>query len=256
MEETKQEVTGEGQQAVRAEKMQQKPEVAPKKKKMNGWLKLLIILIVIVIVLAIAASATGVYAVPGVSSVFGMNKPKDLGIKASPEALASLEKKIPMEIKSEQKSYGDLSQVFVGTLPYKGKTTDEEITSFLQRFEGNNPIFSGTQVKFIEGGMELSSMVNYQINAPAYAKVMVTRTGTQSIALDVVEGKLGIFNVPEEYLQQVEDWAEDQINTKMNEIEGFSMTSLEYHDGISDFNGSFPKTVYSNARGWSGLLLE
>lgn len=256
MEETKQDAVEGESKPVHDEKNQQKPDANLKKKKINGWFKLLIIVIVIVIVLAIAASATGVYAVPGVSSIFGMNKPKDLGIKASPEALASLEKKIPMEIKSEQKSYGNLSEVFVGTLPYKGQTTDEEITSFLQRFEGDNPIFSGTQVKFIEGGMELSSMVNYQVNAPAYAKVMVTRTGTQSISLDVVEGKLGIFNVPEEYLQQVEDWAEEQINTKMNEIEGFSMTSLEYHEGISDFNGSFPKTVYSNAKGWSGLLIE
>ncbi len=227
-----------------------------KLKKKHGLRTFIIVVLALIVAVVIAIAATGLYIIPGVSSVFGADKPKDLGVYPSEQALTSLESKISMQIKSERRSYDNVSDIFIGSAAFEEKTTDEEITSFLDRFQGSNSPFSDTQVKFIEGGMEISSMVDYKIKAPAYAKVMVSRSSENSIDLTLTEGRIGFFSVPEKYLSQAEEYFEDKINSTMAEISGFSMKTLEYHDGYSNFNGTFPEIVYSNDKGWSALLID
>lgn len=122
----------------------------PKAKKRH---KGLIWTIVILLILIIGVGATSVINVPGISSIFNVNKPKDLGIKASPAALTSVEQKMPVEITGGPEGLClACKQTYEGQIPITARRTSEEITSFLQLFpreEGD--ILKGTQVRFIEG---------------------------------------------------------------------------------------------------------
>lgn len=228
-----------------------------KPKKRHGFRNFLIVSVILILAVIVAVGATGLYNVPVVSSAFGANKPKDLGIKTSPDALASLKKKIPMTISGKPISYSEgADKIFSGQIPVDTRTTSEEITSWLQRFQGTNPSlpFTDVQAKKIEGGVEVSAMLSQYIKAPIYIKVMINRVSNKSISLDIQKAKIGIFNVPDNYLKQAQDWFTDQINESMTAIPGFSMEKLEYHDGYTDFKGTFPANARPSPKGWSDLL--
>jgi len=232
----------------------QSPKEAKKKKRHIGLWIFLIVCILIILGVVVAFGATGAYNLPVVSALMGTSKPKNLGVKSSPEALASLEKKMPVTIKKDFADYSTPDKAFVGKVSINAQRTSEEITSFLNRFAGSNATFTDTQVRFNEGGFEVSTMAHYPIDIPAYADVQVTRTSPKSVDIVVRKGKVGMINVPEKYLRQAEEWFEERVNARMQEIDGYSIEKLEYHDGYSLFVGTYPKTIYSNDRGWSGLF--
>jgi len=231
-------------------------EIEPKPKKHHRLRNFLIVLIVIIVVLVLAIGYTGIYKIPVVSSVMGADKPKNLGIKTSPEALASIEQKIPMKLADEYVNYssGNASQIFTGSIPVDTQTSSEEITSWLQRFQGSDPIFSNTQVKKFEGGLEISTMLTKYLKTPIYVKVMVNRTSVKSISLDITKASLGRIPVPEKYLKQANDWFEEKINHIMAVVPGFSMDKYEIHDGYSVFKGTFPAQTKKSTEGFSALL--
>ena len=227
--------------------------IEPVKKKMQPWLKRLIWTISIVLVLVIGIGSTGLVNIPIISSIFGVNQPKDLGIKASPEALASIQKKMPVEITG-----GPLGlclackQTYEGKISVNARRTSEELTSFLQLFpRESGDILKNTQVRFIEGGLEISTKLNKYTSAPVYVKVMVNRTGAKTVALNIVDGKVGAFSVPDKYKKQAEEFFTKLANDHLAEIDGFSMDKLEYHDGYSDFVGTYPKTVKPAPGKWT-----
>jgi len=102
----------------------------------------------------------------------------------------------------------------------------------------------------IEGGLEISAVSNKYIKAPAYVKVMINRISNKSLNLEIQRGKIGIFNVPEKYLEQAEDFFEDLVNNRISEVPGFSMETLEYHNGYSTFKGTFPAKVEPSPGKW------
>lgn len=226
-----------------------------KPKKRHGLRNFLIILIVIAALIVIGIGATGIYKVPIVSSIFGFNKPKNLGIITSTEALASVKQKIPLIISGSAVDYeSSPDKIFSGILPIDAQVTSEEVTSWLNRFKGTNSPFSDIQVKKIESGLEISTLVNKYIKAPVYVKVMVSQTSDKSINLNITKAKIGAFNVPAKYLAQAQDWFEKKINDRMATIPGFTMTTYEIHDGYSIMKGTWPKTVAPNKNGWSALI--
>jgi len=224
----------------------------PKPRK-NSTRKRIIWIVVIVLVLVIGVGATGLVNIPIVSSIFNVNKPKDLGIKASPAALSSIQAKMPVEITGGPEGLClACKQTYEGQIPITAKRTSEELTSFLQLFpreEGD--ILKNTQVRFIEGGMEISTKLNKYISAPVYVKVMVNRTGPKTVNLNIVSGKVGLFTVPDKYLTQANDFFTKLANNHLAEISGFSMDTLEYHDGYSDFSGTYPKSVKPAPGKWT-----
>ncbi len=146
---------------------------------------LLIVVAIVIIIIAVALAATGLYAVPGLASLFGTDRPKDLGVSTSDEALASLKQKVPMTISGASVDYGTVSlvQTATGSIPVDAEITSSEITSWLSRHQGDGGPVTDVQVKYIEGGMELSGMLHEYVEAPVYAKVMVDQTGANSVAL-------------------------------------------------------------------------
>jgi hypothetical protein len=228
----------------------------PPQPKTRKWRKGLIWTIAIVLVLLIGISATGLINIPGLSSILNTNKPKDLGIKASPEALASLEQKMPVEIIGGPEGLClACGQTYEGQISVTARRTSEEITSFLKLFpREDGDILKNTQVRFIEGGLEISTKLNKYTSAPIYVKVMVNRTGSKTVSLDIIKGQIGVFSVPDKYIKQANDFFTKLANNHLAEISGFSMDKLEYHNGYSDFSGTYPQIVKPTTGKWTDVF--
>lgn len=234
---------------------EEKAEKINKLKERHRLRTFFIVILIILIVLMVGAAVTGLYDVPGISSILGTNKPRDLGIKTSPEAVASISEKIPMKISGEYISYtADPSEIFMGEVAVDAAFNSEEITSWLERFEGDDPIFDNVQVKKSDGIMEISAMMKKYVKAPVYIKLTVDQTGVNQISLDFLEGKFGMFNVPEKYLQQGEDFFEENVNALFNKIPGFRLDEYEIKDGNSYFKGTYPANAKPTDEGWGGLF--
>ena len=187
----------------------------------------------------------------------GANKPKDLGVKVSDAAMTSLQSKIDTKVTGAAIDYNSpADQIFSGSVPVDTQNTSEEITTWLAKRAGSDTPVSDVQVRMIEGGVELSGLLHKYVNAPAYVKVMITRTGEKSVSLQITEAKIGKFTVPQKYLTQAQDWFTKQANNRMASIPGFSMTELEYHAGHDIFKGTMPATARPAAGGWSDLLMK
>ncbi len=213
----------------------------------------LIVLAIIIVVFGVGIAATGLITIPGLSDILGTNTPKDLGIKASQEALTSLEKKMPVTIEG---SAAELclacNQTYSGVVSVTANRTSEEMTSFLKLWpRQEDDILKNTQVKFIDGGLEISTKLNKYIQAPVYVKVLVERTSNKTVRLNITQGKIGIFNVPEKYLRQANDFFQDLVNNRLADVTGFSMDQLEYHNGYSTFSGTYPAVVKPAAGKWT-----
>ncbi len=124
------------------------------------------------------------------------------------------------------------------------------------KMQGTNPAVTDVQVRMIEGGVEISGMIQQYVKSPMYAKVMINRTSEKSVSLDITSAKLGRFSVPAKYVQQFEDWVVKKINSRMATIPGFSLTQLEYHDGYDIWKGTVPAQVKPAKNGYADLLLE
>ncbi|MBU0612447.1 hypothetical protein KKB10_00370 [Patescibacteria group bacterium] len=233
----------------------EKAEKIDQPKKKHRLRTFFIVLVIVLVLSVIGFAATGLYDVPGISSIMGTNKPRDLGIKTSPEAVASISEKIPMKISGDYVSYtADPSEIFTGEIDVDAAFSSEEITSWLERFEGENPIFDNVQVKKGDGTMEISAMMQKYVKAPVYIKLTVDQVGVNQVSLNFVEGKFGIFNVPEKYLQQGEDFFEENVNALMNKIPGFKMEEYEIKGGNSYLKGTYPANARPTVDGWGGLF--
>lgn len=214
----------------------------------------IIVLLIVIVALLIGIATTGVYTIPGLSRLLGADKPQDLGVQASQEALDTFFAGLPTRIETEaSRRCLTCNRIYEGSVPIEARPTDQEITSFLKlqpRQQGD--LLKHTQVKYIEGGMEISTKVSRYIKAPVYAKVLVSKGGPKSVSLTLVEGKVGRMAVPEKYLQQAEDYFEDLANDHLAGIEGFSIETLEYHPGTSYFKGTLPAVVKSAPGTWAG----
>lgn len=222
-----------------------------KPKKRHFWRNFLIVILIIVLGLVVAVAATGLYDIPVLSSALGANKPKDLGIKVSDEAIVSLDEKLPVDYG------GDLFQFtlrgernFEGEVAVDFEATSEEFTSLINKVPQNNRLITDVQVNFVEGGIEMSGMLKQYVKAPVYLKLDVTKTGEKSVAINIQKAKVGVFSIPEKYIQKANESIQNLVNDRMQEVPGFSMETLEYHGGRAVFKGTYPEKVTPGEGEW------
>ncbi|MFA6271533.1 MAG: hypothetical protein WC693_00300 [Patescibacteria group bacterium] len=228
-----------------AESQQSKQKEKKPSKKIK--VKHVIWIIVLLIVLgfpALLLGASGIFHIPVISDVFGASKPVNLGVQPSEKAFQSIMEKFPVEFKGDPNTFSGIGNKEVkGKINVDAQYTSEEITSILDHFLQNAPHIKNTQVKYVEGGMEISTFVKTYLNAPVYAKVEVTKTSKKSVDINVQKIKVGILPVPEKYYDRIEKAAEDILNNRFAKLESFSMDKLEYHNGYSYLKGTVPGSI-------------
>ena len=224
-------------------KEESKKEKKPRKKR-RKWLKWLIILFIVFGIPTLLLGASGIFNIPVISHIFGANSPRNLGIVVSEEALKSGLKKFPIELKSEPGTFTGLgNKEFEGEISVDSEYTSEEVTSVIDNLFSNAPHVSNIQVKYIEGGMEVSAFVETYLNAPVYAKVGVEKVTNKSIDVNIEKIKIGIVPIPEKYYEDVGKAIEDIVNGRMEKVDKFSIEELEYHDGYSRLKGTIPGSI-------------
>lgn len=205
----------------------------------------IVVLIIILVLLSLAALGwSGVYQIPVISSIFGTTKPIDLGVHPTEADLVKAEADNPMVVSAEPGSFQwTRNKAFSGSVAIDDQHTSAEMTAFIKKYHGTTCHVRDIQVKFRNGGMEISAFVVPYIKAPAYVDVDVTRTSNQTISLNLKKAKVGRLTVPETYYDDIEKAAQDIINREIAKVPGFSIETLEYHAGTAYLKGALPQSV-------------
>jgi hypothetical protein len=227
----------------------------------------------IVIVLVLVAGYFGL--VPGVSSIFGSNKPRDLGVTYTAADNASGHAKGGMQILSLPADTPlTQSLVFSGSKPASFDLTQAEVTAMINNNQWAYLPVSDVQVKFNADGttewsgiLELDKLHDYalarglteadynnaitevskyaiiQKSMPFYVK------GTGSVVNGSITFNCDSFKIgrlPVELASQINDHHDDLLNL-LNEdvltIPGFSCNNLSVSDGQVHFDGTLPQSV-------------
>ncbi len=215
------------------------PEVAAKKKRRKWpWITLGIVVLVIGVPMVVLGT-------------FGSSKPKDLGIHPTAADWTSVQAKTPMTIVGDATTFSVFGKnTFSGSVPVDNQLTSAELTAWVQHYTTTDGDVSNVQVKFHEGGMEISAIATRYINSPIYVDVNVTRTGANSVTLDVQKARVGMMPVPSKYVTMFNDYVQKVLNDHLASIPGFTMADLEYHDGFRVFKGTYPQTVTASTGTW------
>lgn len=218
-----------------------------KKRRRWPWITLGAVVVVLVLIFGM----TGIGHIPLVSNMFGAAHPKDLGVHPTAADWTSVEAKTPLKVQGAASGFSVFGEKkYSGTVPVDNQLTSAELTAWVQHYTTTDADVSDVQVKFHDGGMEISAFAKRYVNAPIYVDVNVTRTGTNSVSLDLKKAKVGMFTVPSKYLPQVRDYLQRVLNDHLAAIPGFSMTSLTYHNGYRAFIGTYPATVTASTGTW------
>lgn len=210
-----------------------------------------ITLIVIAVLALLVVGMTGIGHIPGVSNMFGASKPKDLGVHPTAADWTSVDEKTPLKVTGEPNVFSVFGEKkYSGTQPVDNQLTSAELTAWVQHYTTTDGDIRDVQVKFREGGMEISAFAKRYLNAPIYVDVDVTQTGANSVAIDIKKGKVGAFTVPMKYVKTFNDYVQDVLNDHLVDIPGFTMNNLEYHDGYRVFKGTYPATVEATIGKW------
>ncbi|USN53151.1 MAG: hypothetical protein H6760_03150 [Candidatus Nomurabacteria bacterium] len=214
----------------------------PKRHRLRWTLVTLVVVLIILPLLALGYS--GVWHIPGLTQLFGSDKPIDLGVHPTEADLASALADNPMMIEAEPGTfYWSQNKSFAGQVAIDDEHSSEEVTAFIQHYHGDGRFVRDIQVRFREGGMEISAFVSPYIKAPVYVDVDVTRTGTQSVSLNLQKAKVGRLTVPEKYYNQIEEAAQDVLNREIAAVPGFRIDDLQYTDNAAYLLGSLPAMV-------------
>jgi len=211
----------------------------PKKKRRKWpWITLGVVIVVIGVPLILLGS-------------LGTSKPKDLGVHPTAADWTAVQSKTPLLVSGDASTFSVFGEkTYTGTVPVDNQLTSAELTAWVQHYTANDGDISDVQVKFHEGGMEISAFAQRYINSPIYVDVDVVRTGPNSATLNVTKGKIGMLSVPDTYLTMFNDYAQKVLNEHLAAIPGFSIAALEYHDGYRVFKGTYPQTVTASTGTW------
>lgn len=229
----------------------------------------------IIILLAVVLLAGGYMGlVPGLSTIMGSNKPKDLGI-----AMPTEEEKIA----TQSKTGAEIISLSVDTpldqaIRYEGENktsftfTSEEGTALLNRDKNKYFPFSNLQVRFnTDGSTEISGMVNMdklfsfvqtlgfstsdvdkaletyklpRINMPFYAKGVGSATSNKA-SFNISTLQAGRLTVPSNIISENTSRVESVFNSVMNNPKyHFRADTLKNDGGKMVFEGTIPAKEY------------
>ncbi|MFA6512185.1 MAG: hypothetical protein WCV86_03625 [Patescibacteria group bacterium] len=218
-----------------------------KKRRVWPWVTLGVVIVVLIVLVAVS----GLYSIPLLSDLFGAGNPKDLGVTYTEQDVASAEKKLLFNLKGTSEGYSLFSNMeYEGSKDVDQTLTSSELTAFANTYIPDNDLFSNMQLKVRDGGMEVSLHVTPYINAPVYIAGDIAKASEKGIALDLTALKVGLLPIPGNILQQVEDFAEGVINDRMQDIDGFTIETLEFTDDGIVFTGTHPKSKTLSEGDW------
>jgi hypothetical protein len=230
-------------------------------------MKLLIKILLVLLALSAVVILVGGYfgLVPGVSAVFGADKPRDLGVKTSEALYKSVNDKISMTRTGDAASSDKL--VYSGSKKIDASFSSEEVSSlFAEGKWKNDPISQGFQMKIAPGGaVEVSGILDRAklngylkftgfTSALPYLekfnflpeKVPFYLNGSASVKnnqleLNLSSAQLGRVPLPTDAgtIKAVEGFADARLSA----IPGMDIQSLDFNNGKLNLKGTLPSKM-------------
>jgi hypothetical protein len=235
---------------------------------------LLVIVIVIVILILGAVLVLGYFGlVPGVSSLFGSDKPRDLGVTWTPADYTQAHAQTGVEVKvSEGNPVAAQSIISTGSHSAKLNLTGTELTAVINNNSGNWKYFpiSDVQLKMnadgsaqMSGMLYLNRLAGYTAATGAsyadvetvmgYFKLLPEKipfyvTGTPSITnnvanLNLASAELGRIPVPQNLISDNTGAINNFFTAQINAFPGFSAKSANFAGGALNFDGTLADKV-------------
>ncbi|MBM3941704.1 MAG: hypothetical protein FJ316_02030 [SAR202 cluster bacterium] len=232
---------------------------------------LMVAAVVILVLLIVVVGVLGYYGfAPGVSSLLGANKPKDLGVSYTEQHLQSARAKLGQQFMTlPQGTSAAQSRQYSGQKSINASFTQEELTALVndQRWAYHpvtdaqvriNPDgtveFSGKLLIDRLDGFGQSIRLSQQEQSYAqdflkfvktdpaiYAKGSLTVVNNQ-LDLNVTEAKVGRLDVPVDDVTDDPSYMNEVAQRARASVTGLSVTSLNFQGGQMNLNASIPAT--------------
>ncbi len=230
-----------------------------------------IIAVPVVLLAAVVLGLGYLGLVPGVASVFGSDKPRDLGVKAAQADLQSANAKTGVKLVELPPSSTPQGSIkYSGQIPVNNSFTDEELTALAGNSKWKFNPFQNVQIKIGDDGtLEASGILRVE-RLQGYAtatgvssetvnmvmdklKVVPNSTppfyikGTGSVvnnrvSADVQQLEVGRFSVPSNLISDNKGAITSFLNDKITKIPGLSVKSATLSNGTIKFDGTLPES--------------
>jgi len=226
--------------------------------------KLFLFVLSIVVILALAGGYLGV--VPGLSSIFGADKAKDLGVINSDESFYLANEKMGV---SRIGDAGTTSKkiLFEDAKPVDKGLSGQEISSLIAKGEWKyNPISEGFQLRINEDNtveasgilnrtrlngylavnnlsdvLKYTSKFNFLPEKVAFYVKGKANIVNNKVNLNLTSAQAGRIPLPTDSgsMKAVENFLEKRIPT----VSGLNIDSLDFNNGKMNFKGAFPSKM-------------
>lgn len=201
-----------------------------------------VILVLFVVAIVGVAAYTGF--IPGLSSLIGTDKPRDLGVHWSPADYDSAYRKAPIERSSPELYCLICPTNYSGTRPVDNTFSDRELSAWLSMQNAKYGPIRDVQVKLnADGTAEMSGMYVEGANTPFYVKGRIDRESSRSVSLDVTSLEVGRVPVPVDRVGEVNQAVNEAVNGLLSTVSGLDIQQLEVQGGALHFKGTLPQTA-------------
>lgn len=259
-----------------AEKELATPTVAEKKKqKRRHPLRVFGIIFLAVVILAIGV-AGWFGAVPGVSTLLGANKARDLGVRYSAADFASYQEKTAIRFADFANAPANPDKpgkklIFGDPRTTEGLSmTQEELTAAVNSLDWKTMPLDNVQIRAGNGTVEVSGNLQAENikgfikfiggvgysqsnvdtaaawaarlvnNAPVYVNASVSAENDQ-LSFTLHEAKVGRLAIPQDIAANV---LRTGLTNAINNAGNYEIKSASFSSGQMNFSGTYPTTVY------------
>jgi len=245
-----------------------------KSKRRHPWRTFGIVILVLLLAGVLAAGWFGM--VPGVSSVLGANKARDLGVKYSAADLTSYQEKTGIRFADyatapENPNKPGKKVIFADPRRVDGMAiSQEELTAAVNSLNWRTMPLKNVQIRANDGAVEVSGNLDAKNiagfikfiggvgysqqdvdkaaswamrlvnNAPVYVNASVGAENDQ-LSFTLHEAKVGRLNIPQPIAEKV---LRVGLTNAITNADNYEIKSASFSNGHLNFSGTYPTTVY------------
>jgi hypothetical protein len=224
--------------------------------------KRLIVTLSVIVVIILVLGYFGLF--PGVSSLLGANKPKDLGVKYTEADLNTGRNLAKIELKDQT---GDKSLAFEGSKSISGEYSNAVMTAMINSAKYKYyPISNAQILVHNDGTIESSGNINiskvgqwsldlgageglvskaktyigYVSPNPSYYLKGRMSIENNQISLNVSEAKVSRYSAPDSIINQYQGQLADFVEERMSNVPGMNVKSAKFENGKMVLDANYP----------------
>jgi hypothetical protein len=199
---------------------------------------------VVAVLGVVGAGAAGV--VPGLSSLMGTARPRDLGVRYTQADYENGLAKIPGHtVSNPEYMCVTCDYRSSGSVPAEATFTQEEFTAQLDTLNSKKGPVKDWQVRFNDdGSVESSALVEYDmLRVPVYVKGRVDDYDTRRVDLNVENVEVDGIGLSRSRTQEATDLANEFVQDFFVRNPGLNVEQLDVGSGAVYFKGTFPEAM-------------